>query len=68
MPGSQGSLGGRLHIWGVMSGSRGMPVLSCLHLQGPWEVSGWALYRDGVDGVAGPGTRYAGREPRAASR
>ena len=34
-----------------------MPVLSRLHLQGPWEVSGWALYRDGADGVAGPEER-----------
>lgn len=49
-----------------------MPVLSRLHLQGPWEVSGWALYRDGADGVAGPGTQaaapHAGRGPRAARR
>ena len=49
-----------------------MPVLSRLHLEGPWEVSGWALYRDGADGVAGPGTQaaapHAGRGPRAARR
>lgn len=74
MVGCQGVKGasGRRQVWGVMSGRWGMPVLSRLHLQGPWEVSGWALYRDGADGVAGPGTRAAapraGREPRAARR